>query len=159
MSGMASYLLRLICAAFLCALVRHIGAQGPGKGMRQLLCGLFLVLTAMEPLKSMELPELDPLEFRGQAEEAVDAGLSQAEQAKAQFITDACETYILNKASEMGLDMDVEVALDEAGIPSMVTLTGVASPTERLQISDCISRELGVGKEAQVWIDPYQSGA
>lgn len=157
MNSVSSYLLRLICAAFLSALVLAIGGDGAGKGMRQFLCGLFLALTALSPLGTMELPELDLEVYREDAGAAVSDGIYQAQSAQNEIITERCEAYIFNKAAELGLSLDVKVTLDEEGIPASVTLTGQASPAELEELSGCIARDLGVGKEAQTWNIPYQS--
>lgn len=157
MNAISSYLLRLICAAFLCALILAIGGEGAGKGTRRLICGSFLVLTALSPFGALELSEFDLAHYQKDAEAAVSDGVSQAEEAQKEIISAACETYILNKAAGLGLAIDARVRLDDEGLPVSVTLTGSASPAERESLSGCIARDLGVGKEAQTWIDPYQS--
>lgn len=159
MSGAAGYLLRLICGAFVCALVLAIAGDGPGGGIRKLVAGVFLAFLALSPLGEMELPRLDLEEYRQAAEAAVREGTDQADDARFDIISHNCEAYILNKAAELDLSLTVQVHLDGEGMPDAVTLTGPVSPAERENLSSCIARDLGLGKEAQTWIDPYQSSA
>lgn len=152
---MSGYILRLCCAAILCAAVNAI--CGDAKGLRQLVCGVFLMLTALSPLGELELPDFDPEHLRRDAEAAVCEGTEQARTAKAGIISEGCEAYIWNKAAELGLELTVRVELGEDLLPRAVTLTGTASPLERQRLTQTLVRELGVGKEAVTWIDPYQS--
>ncbi|MBE6949947.1 MAG: hypothetical protein E7451_01250 [Ruminococcaceae bacterium] len=154
---MKDYVLGILCAAFLVSVIFAIGGEGPGKGTRKLIGGIFLALAVFRPMGSMELPEFSLEQYRIDADSAVAAGAVQAENARAEFITEACRAYILSKAAEVGLEPEVQVSLDADGMPCAVTLTAAASPSERETLSGCIARELGLGKEDVKWIDPYQS--
>ena len=55
---MSSYLMRLICAAVLCALIDAIA--GKGSGMRRLTAGIFWTLVAFSLPKGLRLPGLEP---------------------------------------------------------------------------------------------------
>lgn len=145
----------VICAAFLCAVVNSIG--GPGQGTRRLISGIFLALSLLHPLGSLELPELTLDSIRRDAASIIEDGTAQAADAKNEFITDALEAYILTKAEELGLAVEASVTLSPEGTPKAVELTGTASPSERDALLDELSRELGLGKEALTWKQVYQS--
>ena len=157
MSWISAYLMRLICAAILCALVGAVDGGSPG--LRRLLAGIFLPLTALSPLAELELPELDPERFFADARAAVRDGTEQADEMQADIITDGCEAYIWNKAAAMGLELTIRLELDGEHLPCMVELTGQASPLERQKLTAELVRELGLGKENVIWIDPHQSSA
>lgn len=157
MSGVSAYLMRLICAAIVCALIQ--GVAGSSQGIRRLICGIFLTLTALSPLGELELPDFDPERLRADALSAVREGTDQADEMRTDIIIDACAAYIWNKAAEMGLELEVCLELDEEGIPRRVVLTGPASPLERQKLTQTIARDFGLGKEDVTWIDPYQSSA
>ena len=157
MSGVTGYLMRLICAAMVCALIQSMA--GGSQGIRRLICGIFLTMTALSPLGGVELPELDLDAIQLDAQAAVMDGTRQADELRAGLIFEAYETYIWNKAAEMGLELEVSLELDEEYLPRSVELTGAASPLERQQLTEAIVRQLGVGKEYVTWIDPYQSSA
>ena len=157
MSAVSEYLMRLICAAILCGMVGAVA--GSSQGIRRLIAGIFLTMTALSPLGLPELPDIDPDRLYAEAQAAVQEGQEQADLMRTDIIMDACEAYIWNKAAQMGLELEICLELDEEGLPRSVALTGPASPAERQQLTDAIVRELGLGKEDVTWIEPYQSSA
>ena len=152
---MSGYLMRIVCAAMVCALVRAF--SGEGRGLRQLLCGVFLMLTVLTPAGELQLPQLSTQHLMDDARAAAQAGAEQAKEEQARIITEACEAYIWNKAAGLELELSVRVELGEDLTPEAVTLTGAASPLERQSLTDSIAGDLGLGKEAVIWIDPHQS--
>lgn len=156
---MKAYLMKVICAALVCALAESIGADGPGKSTRRLIGGLFLVLAVLSPLGNMDLPRLDLDTLRREAEAVTAEGTALAEHERFMVISDACESYIWNKAAEMGLELQVLVVLDDDGLPLRTELSGPASPLERQKLTQIIVRELGLGKEDVIWTESHQSSA
>lgn len=152
---MREYLLGILCAAFLCAIVTSVG--GAGQGTRKLICGVFLALSVLHPLGSFDLPELSLDPILEEARDAARDGQTQALAAKTDIITDALEAYILSKASELDLTVEAAVTLTADGLPDSVTLTGPASPWEREQLSGAITAALGLGKEDIRWKEIRQS--
>lgn len=139
----------ILCAAFICSIVGSIG--GTGQGTRRLLCGVFLALSLLHPLGSLDLPELSFDPFLDEAEDAVEYGQTQAQAARNDIITDSLEAYILTKASELDLTIEAEVTLTADGLPASVTLSGSTSPSEREALSSSITAALGFGKEDIRW--------
>ena len=78
---MSEYLMRLICAAILCALIDAL--CGTGAGMRRLTAGIFLTLVAFSLPIKLELPELQPEHFFREAEQAAAQGEALARDARA----------------------------------------------------------------------------
>ena len=155
MSALSGYLMRLVCAAFLCALIGTMA--GSSQGIRRLIAGIFLTLTALSPMGELDLPDLDPDRLHAEAQAAVQDGTRQADEMRADIISEACEAYIWNKAAEMGLELEIRLELNEDGMPRSVVLTGNASPLERQRLMQLIVQDLGVGREDVIWKDPYQS--
>lgn len=147
----------IVAAAFLVSLLNALGGTGAGQGMRRLVGGILLTLAVLRPLGriNVTIPELD--EFSYDAEKAVTAGMEQADDLRFQRITEAYDAYILTKAAALGLEAATEVTVKENGCPESVTIFAAASPVERQELTGIITRELGIEKEAVVWIDPYQS--
>ena len=152
---MRAYLLRLICAAILCALVDAL--SGTGSGMRKLTAGIFLTLVAFSLPMQLELPSLDTEQFFMEAQQAAGEGADLAHQALAQRISDDCAAYIGTKAEELGLRISAQVELDENLCPSGAILSGTASQEQRQALCAMISRELGIGEEEIRWNEPHQS--
>ena len=154
---MRAYLLRLICAAILTALVDALAGSGPGSGIRKLTAGIFLTLVAFSMPSDLELPELDLEAYLRQAEIAVSEGEEQARSARADIIRESVAAYIGTKAGELGIAVTAEITLDEALQPRAVVLTGAASPIERQALTEALVRELGMTKEAVTWTGSNQS--
>ena len=154
---MRAYLLRLICAAILTALVDAIAGNGPGSGIRKLTAGIFLTLVAFSLPNDLEFPELDLQTYLRQAEIAVSEGEEQARSARADIIRESVCAYIGTKAGDLGIAVTAEITLDEELQPSTVVLTGAASPMEREELTETLVRELGLTKEAVTWTGSNQS--
>ena len=157
MSGVSGYLMRLICSAIVCALIGAI--DGNSQGIRRLIAGLFMTLTVLTPMGDLELPSLDPDGFRAEAQSAVRDGTAQAKEMREGIISEAYAAYIWSKADEMGLELEIQLELNEEELLQSVVLTGLASPLERQRLTNAIVQDLGVGKEDVTWKDPYQSSA
>lgn len=145
----------VLCAAFICSIVTSVG--GAGQGTRKLICGIFMALALLHPLGTLDLPELTLGPIVDEAEAAVKAGQAQAQAAKNAIITDSLEAYILTKAKELDLAVEAEVTLTADGLPTSVTLSGNASPSEREALSSSIAAALGIGKEDIEWNQIHQS--
>lgn len=153
---MRAYLLRLICAAILTALVDALAGNGAGSGIRRLTAGIFLTLVAFSLPGSLELPEFDAEKIIRQAEIAVSEGEEQAASFRADIILESVGAYIGTKAGELGLTVTAEVRLDGELRPCAVVLTGAASPLQRQELTDTLVRELGLAKEAVTWTEMDQ---
>ena len=155
MEAISEYILRLVCGAAVCGLLLALaGADGPGGRLRKLLCGFFLAYLALSPLTGLELDDLrytDP-GIAAQAEALARSGEEAAREAMTLRISEACEAYILNKADELSLSLEAEVALDpESGTPVSVRITGAAPPYVRESLIDYITRTLGMERSRIQW--------
>lgn len=152
---MSAYLTRLICAAILCAVIRAMA--GEGQGIRKLICGMFLALTVLSAPIDLKLPDLDPDRIAREGQTAVQEGEEQAESAREAIIIEALGAYIWNKAAGLDLDLTVRLELAEDQTPDTVILTGTAAPGEQERLTEELVRELGIGEEDVIWIQPHQS--
>ena len=151
---MSDYLLRLICAAILCALVEALSGTG---GIRRLTAGIFLPLVAFSVPVRIELPEFDPASLKRDAEIAASEGMEQAQTARADIITEALGAYVWSKAQALGLEVTAQIELDGELRPVRLELTGDASPRERELLLGTLIRDLGLTEEAVTWTQVYQS--
>lgn len=154
---MKAWLLGIVAAAFLVSILNAVGGRGAGQGTRKLVGGILLTLAVFRPLGDLELTIPDLEEFRLDGDAAVAAGLEQADAMRLARISEGCRAYILSKAAALGLEPEVEVTVGENGFPEALTIRASASPGERQELTGIIVRELGIEKEAVVWIDPCQS--
>lgn len=153
MEALRQYIISVVAAALLCSLVTELMPGGRAKQIIRMVCGLFLAYTVLQGLTGLELTTPDWADTsRNEARQAAALGESLGEEALAQVIKEQTRAYILDKATALGLQLEVEVTLDEGGIPWAVTLSGQVAPYERRQLESAIALDLGISKENQQWI-------
>ena len=151
-----SYLLGLLAAAIICAIVTAImGEKGPNATLTKLITGLFLAFTLIKPVVSVDLSGLINWTNRYDdiASDAVAAGESQNRKALSELIKQRTRSYILDKAQALNTALEVEVTLsdDEIPIPVKVRLAGKVSPYAKGRLQAMLEEELGIEKENQIW--------
>ena len=152
MDAIRRYVITLTAAAMLCALVKAITAGRKGQEkILSLVCGIFLLATALGPLGLLRLPDLSDPTAQVQAEAGRMASQAEDETKRqmAAIISEEAASYILDKADALGLQLEVQVEAEL--LPCVGRLQGAASPYARSQLSGQIETELGIPKERQVW--------
>ena len=154
---MREYILRVVAAAMICAVA---GVLLPPKNAAgqivKLLCGVLLTVTIISPLTKVSFRNIthyfDALSV--DADAYVENGSKLKQEKLAAIIKERTESYILDKAGQMGLQISVEVALDEDNnsIPCGITVIGQVSAYSKKILSGYINDTLGIAKEKQVWI-------
>lgn len=155
------YLLGVVTASLVCSIVTEILPDSAGKELLRILSGAVLATVILHPLSGIRLEDLRngiPLETPS-AQLCLAEGEAAATAAKKQYITQACEAYILSKAQEMGSEITPEITLDESAIPVSVRLKGTAEPDTREALARILTEDLGITKENQLWTgNPENSG-
>ncbi len=156
MGAIGEYLVGVTAAALLCSLVGKLGFGKLNGGILKLLCGAFMALAVLAPWRSLrlELPSELLSDFQTMGDQAAEEGENSAREAMAEIISQQTRAYILDKAASLDMDLTVEVTLsdDEIPAPVGVTLRGSASPYGKDVLRDYIQDQLGIKKEAQIWI-------
>lgn len=155
MDTLRSYLLSVTAAALLCSIAyRFLGNKGVGNGAR-FLTSVFLVLTVLQPLGKQELDFLNQfqLELSSAGNAVVADGKEDSQKAMAQIIKTEVAAYILEKAKELHLNIQVtvEVSDDPLPIPISVMISGQTTPYSKIQLQNIIEQQLGISKENQRW--------
>ncbi len=153
MEGLRHYALTIVSAALICGILSGLIGNGAGKKAVQLLLGLFLTIAAVKPMTHWNVNTLDDLSdvLSLDASDAVAEGERISAQARREIIKSQSESYILNKAAELDLHLNVDISLDEDNIPVFVELEGEVSPYLRQHISQILENDLGITKENQQW--------
>lgn len=158
MEAVAKYVLTLCCGALICGILMSItGSDGPGGAIRRLICGMFLVLLAISPLKKLDFREIDRdfSFFSEAAESAALNGKNKASSALDKGISERCQTYILDKAGELSVSLEAEVDVDpDSHLPVSAVMTGTVTPHQKQILTDCIARNLGIERSRQEWKHP-----
>ncbi len=157
MDALKQYIFSIIVAATVCAIImQFIGKKGANGALIKALCGMVMMVVLLSPVQGLSFSALpDGLhQIRTDAQFYAAEGRQKSFESIAAFIKRNTEAYILNKASAMHLDLQVEVTLqeDDIPVPSGVTITGNVSPYARAQLQTIISEDLGISKEDQTWI-------
>ena len=157
MDGLKSYLLSVIFAAIICAVVYVLaGKKSTHCALIKMISGLYMALTLISPLVNIRLT--DYADYFGsvtaEAETAVAFGETAALNELRAIIKSQTEAYILDKAVSLDAVLDVEVKLndDNPPIPCGVTVTGSVSPYSKELLSRFIANDLGIAKEDQIWM-------
>ena len=153
MEAVKDYLLSITAAAVICGCVNSIVSENSWiSRLAKLLCGLFLVVTAIQPV--IDIKVSDVYQFTEQltldADQAVSDGEQIAVDEMKRIIKEKTETYILDKAKTLGTELKVEIVLDGV-LPVGVILTGDVSPYAKGCLCETISQELGLPLKEQIW--------
>ncbi len=158
MEALREYILSVSATAILCGILCSIcGEKSFSAGTVKLICGLVLTICAIRPLIHIRLENvMDTMEFMGmEGNLAAQEGVDYANQALGQLIKEKTRSYILDKAAELEVNAEVEVAVsdDAIPVPCQVTITGHISPYARAQLKSFIESQLGIPRECQQWIN------
>ncbi len=156
MDFLRQYLLRLICAALLCAIAGAlIGKKGVLGAAIKLVTGIFMVICMVTPLLRISVG--NPADFleniTAGADDWVQQGQKDAAQTLEEIIKSKTEAYILDKAKSYGAELSVEVRVDgsELPVPCAVSIRGSISPYGKKQLEKLIVQDLGIALEDQTW--------
>ena len=156
MDGIREYLISVTAAALLCGILKSLmGEKGNSAALVRLICGIFLALTVIRPLKELNLKDFSllPTGLLEEARLTSGEGEEYTRQAKEDLIIQQCEAYILDKAQTLEASIQVEIQISQEGepIPAGSIITGNLSPYARNQLSKTLEEDLGIPQEDQKW--------
>ena len=151
--------IRALCAvSLLCGAALSILPEGGVKRVAEILCTASLILAVLSPIKELDLETYAMENARLRELEASFAqnGQEAGERLERLVIEGEYETYIMDKAGELGIDglkTDVEVqwSLEGFWIPYGVELSGECSDESREQLGRIMVSDLGIPYERQRW--------
>lgn len=156
MNGIKEYIYAIVCASVICGI--FIGFS-PNKGVTSIyitqLVGIVMVTVLICPLRSIDIQKIPELltDYKQDAQMAADIGQRSANSKQREIISQQICAYILDKATSLGLDITVEISLDEEmGCPWEVRLEGSVSPYAKQRLGNIIAQELAVPEERLIWI-------
>ena len=155
MEGLRQYALSLLCTSLICAIGCAAMPEGYRKAAR-FLCGLLMALILLSPLTDLDvdglLRQLVPKQAEARA--YIRQGEAMALEVASGCIEQQIRAYILDKATALGAQIQVTVAVKQVlpPVPETVTIHGSVTPEIIRQLSESIERELGIAKEDQRWI-------
>ena len=156
MEGIRQYILTVICASVLIAIITaFLGEKKHLSGIMKLITGVFIIFTVIAPVISIEIRDFQDF-YKDISEDAlavVRQGELMTQQSSQEIIKQQLEAYILDKASSMNLDVDIDLTLEEAAIaePKQITIYGNVSPYSKKMLQTFLVDEIGIPEEMQLW--------
>lgn len=149
----ARYVLSLIGAALIAGILQSFVKEGSCARVLKILCGLFLMVTALKPLKDLQIPTLEDwtASWNTEAEAAVREGEERYAGEYGAVIRQRLEAYILDKAAQLGLSVQVQLTLTADYLPESALLTGQATRQQKQAMESILESDLGIPKEKQQW--------
>lgn len=151
-----SYILSIVASAIICAVARSLLTDKTSGGkIVKLIGNLLMTVTILAPLVNISFRNitnyLDDITL--QANQYAENGADMAQDSVAGIIKSKSEAYILDKANSMGLEIGVEVELDDSSntFPGGVIITGTLSPYAKQVLGAYMEDMLGIPKENQKW--------
>jgi len=153
---MKDYVLSIIVAGVVCAITQSLLNKRTAVGkILRILTGILMVITVISPIADIRF--LNITDYIDGLSLEVDAyvadGKTMAQESIGGIIKSQVEAYILDKATNMNLELAVEVELDDSNnsVPCGVTINGDASPYAKQVLQTYIAETLGIAKEKQMW--------
>lgn len=151
--------IRALCAvSLLCGAALSILPEGGVKRVAEILCTASLILAVLSPIRELDFETYAVKNARLHELEASIAqnGQEAGERLERLVIEGEYETYIMDKAGELGIDnlkTDVEVqwSLDGFWIPYGVALSAECDDESREKLSYILVSDLGIPYERQRW--------
>lgn len=157
MNALRAYLLAVAAASLLAGVVLSLLPQGRMHGIVRLVGALIIVLTVVSPVLKLEIDTM-PVgseEIHTDASDIQERALEESELLFSQLIKERCEAYILDKADQMGLELEVQIIMGHDGYPHPigVKLSGDISSADARSLGAAIEQELGISIQQQEWVD------
>ena len=153
MDALRQYVISVVAGAMICGIAMSLFSKGALRQILKMLCGLILSLCVLRPMMKGEIWDSFGFEDLLSDDAAQTAAMGEEYSARAirEIIKSETEAYILDKAQSLGVKVTAEVSLSPDGVPVGVRICGSLSPYVKRDLSDDISRDLGISKENQVW--------
>lgn len=155
---MKEYLVGLTGAAILAALIRRVAPKGAeGRGAR-LGAGLLVLICMLGPLGKLNVAAGAKRMARWSYTPVMEADevARESNRLMESLISEAAETYILDKAQAMELTCSAEVSVrlkKQYPIPWSVVIHGHGTQSQKKALTEAIASELGIPEERQEWLD------
>ncbi len=151
--------IRELCAvSLLCGAALSILPEGGVKRVAEILCTASLILAVISPIKELDL---DVLALENARLHELETSLAQQGQEAEErlnrlVIEQEYETYIMDKASELGIeglaaDVEVQWSLEGFWIPYGAEIRSACSQDSRERLSQLLVSDLGIPYERQRW--------
>lgn len=156
MEEIRRYILSVCIAAMICGILKSLSEKsGASFHIIQVVCGVFLTVTAIRPLIGFQINDISQivLPHSLDAEMIIDLAQQETDEAIGEIIIQKSEAYILDKAASMDVQIELQIQLSNGttGVPCAAVITGNVSPYTKLRLMEIMEADLGISREAQIW--------
>lgn len=155
MEDLRELVLAVATSSLICGIVNSVLKENMIKSGIHFICGIFLVYTLLAYGKKVEIQFTEHSIYRilADARYEADLGAGKRKTELAEVIKAECETYILDKAENMGIAVtpEVTVSKEDLPLPVRVILQGGVMPEQKEILTRMITEDLGIAKEDQHW--------
>ena len=156
MDTIRQYVLSVICIVICCGVLQLAVPKGTVGTLFRVISGLAVTITVLSPLLNGKMLYWNYQFDRIVSDStiAISEGQNIASDLLKQRIKEETESYILTKASDLNVEMDVDVNLasDYPNTPVAVTMKGKISPYAKQRLATYIANDLAIPGENQIWI-------
>ena len=156
MSAIGRYLLSVVAVALLISISNTLVKKGNAvSSIAKLLSGLVLTIVIVSPWTDLRISDFTSLNTSVEIEASnlVQEGKQIAQEELADSIKTQLCSYILDKASELGLNPAIEVVITDETPPSInkIIINGAASPYAKQRLIQVIRNDFGITEECLEW--------
>ena len=154
MNGIRDYLLSVCCAALLCSVVGILtDGKSAASKLIKLLSGVFLATVMLKPVISIRMSDWKHFEsdILEKSKNVVAEGERVALEALEENAAQSAKEIVQQEAEKLGCILDVTVYW-EGESPKEIMLKGAASPYAKNALSQWLTENMGLSREAQIWI-------
>ena len=149
------YIFSVILSAIVCSLVNVFLKNFKTKEIGRMICGIVLTISVLRPAVNWQKIKIEDyiMFYSEEAHEAAALGKEFSYRAMSDIIKLETETYILDKATDLGVAITVSVTTADSGepVPVSVTISGQVPTYARAILEKTIEDDLGIAKENQQW--------
>lgn len=156
MQSLRQYVIGIIAAAIAVAMMEKLTENAQTRKMIKLVSGLFLSVVLLSPLRNISISSYTAYfdTVQRDAQDTVTRGEGIYRDNLNTIITERCESYILDKAYQLGAEINVHIQCDTSDIPIPVyaEISGNVSPYVRKTLQNMIADDIGIPEEKQLWV-------
>ena len=150
------YLMTVIIAVIISALsIQLLGKNSSYTPIIRLITGIFLTITILTPIAKIKISEIYDYyaHFENASKPFIADGITWSNEQTSVYIKEHAESYVLDKATSLGLSLSADIELSESqpSIPVAIKLHGDANPYQKQRLQQFIEDDLGIKTEAQTW--------
>lgn len=150
------YILSVLAVSLIISLVNaFISKDSAQSKLIKMISGFVLIITIISPFSNFKIGNIEDIfdDLELNPNQIISEGEIIADLTSRDIIKERSEAYILDKASDMGLTVEVEVTLNDTvpSSPYSIEITGNISPYSKMQLSKIITTDLAIPEDRQKW--------